>query len=93
MVDRHGALSHSAIPGGLAAGWLYAQLLGYGHPSWLQRKLAERRDATQRIARMTRDEFIECEIDPLLEKISRSGMQSLSRAERRLLAGARDKIA
>ena len=92
MVDRHGALIHSAIPGGFAAGWLYAQLLGYGQPSWLQRKLAERRDAAQRIARMTRNEFIECEIDPLLEKISRSGMQSLSRAERRLLAGARDKI-
>jgi membrane associated rhomboid family serine protease len=92
MVDRHGALIHSAIPGGFAAGWLYAQLLGFGHPSWLQRKLAERRAAAQRIARMTRSEFIEGEVDPVLEKISRSGMQSLTRAERRLLAGARDKI-
>ena len=85
MVDRHGALIHSAIPGGFAAGWLYVQLLGFGHPSWLQRKLAERRAAAQRIARMTRAEFIQREIDPVLEKISRGGMQSLTRAERRLL--------
>lgn len=26
MVDRHGALIHSAIPGGLAGGWLYVHL-------------------------------------------------------------------
>jgi rhomboid family protein len=92
MVDRHGALIHSAIPGGFGAGWLYVQLLGFGHPSWLQRKLSERRAAAQRIARMTRAEFIQREIDPVLEKISRRGMQSLTRAERRLLAGVRDKI-
>lgn len=92
MVDRHGVLIHSAIPGGLAGGWLYSQLLGFGHPSWLQRKLADRRAATQRLAQMTRTEFIEAEIDPLLEKISRKGMQSLTRAERRLLASAREKI-
>lgn len=92
MVDRHGALIHSAIPGGFAAGWLYTQLLGFGHPSWLQRKLSERRAAAQRISRMTRAEFIQCEIDPVLEKISRSGMHSLTRAERRLLAGAGDKF-
>ena len=92
VVDRHGALIHSAIPGGFAAGWLYVQLLGFGHPSWLQRKLAERRAGAQRLERMTWTEFVECEIDPVLEKISRSGMQSLTRAERRLLAGVRDKI-
>lgn len=92
MVDRHGALIHSAIPGGFAAGWLYVQLLGFGQASWLQRKLSERRAATQRIERMNWTEFVESEIDPLLEKISRSGMQSLTRAERRLLAGVRHKI-
>ena len=92
VVDRHGALIHSAMPGGIAAGWLYTQLLGFGHPSWLQRKLADRRAAAQRIERMTRSEFIECAIDPVLEKIARTGMNSLTRAERRLLANARAKI-
>jgi len=92
MVDRHGALIHSAIPGGFVAGWLYVQLLGFGHPSWLQRKLSERRAAAQRLERMTWTEFVEGEIDPVLDKISRSGMQSLTRAERRLLAGVQDRI-
>ena len=92
MVDRHGTVIHSAIPGGLFAGWLYANLLGFGHPSWLQRKLAERRAAAQRLDRMTPSEFLEEQIDPLLEKISRTGIESLTRAERRILARAREKV-
>jgi hypothetical protein len=31
-------------------------------------------------------------VDPLLEKISREGMQSLTRSERRTLAMAREKL-
>ena len=92
VVDRHGALIHSAIPGGFAAGWVYVHPLGYGHPSWLQRKLWHRRASTERVERMTAAEFIEHEIDPLLEKISRSGLQSLTRAERRILAQVRGKV-
>jgi hypothetical protein len=41
---------------------------------------------------MTAEEFIAEEIDPLLEKISRNGMQSLTRAERRTLAQVREKV-
>jgi len=92
VIDRNGAVMHSAIPGGLAAGWLYTNLLGFGHPSWLQRILRRRRDAAVRVQRMTPAEFIEHEIDPLLEKISRKGMQSLTRAERRLLSRAGEKV-
>ena len=92
VIDRNGAVMHSAIPGGLAAGWLYANLLGFGHPSWLQRILWRRREKAERVQRMTPAEFIEQEIDPLLEKISRNGMRSLTRAERRLLSQAREKV-
>ncbi len=92
VIDRNGAVMHSAIPGGLAAGWLYANLLGFGHVSWLRRLLRRRREAAERVQRMTPAEFIEHAIDPLLEKISRNGMQSLTRAERRLLFQAREKI-
>jgi membrane associated rhomboid family serine protease len=91
-IDRNGAVMHSAIPGGLAAGWLYANLLGFGHASWLRRLLKRRREAAERVQRMTPAEFIEHEIDPLLEKISRKGMQSLTKAERRLLFQAREKV-
>jgi membrane associated rhomboid family serine protease len=92
IVDRNGAVIHSAIPGGLAAGWLYSNFLGFGHASWLQRFLRRRRQTAARIERMTPEEFIEHELDPLLEKIARNGMQSLTRAERRTLERAREKV-
>src|SRR5262249_46178934 len=92
MVDRHGAVIHSAIPGRLAGGSLSVNLLGFGHPSWLQRRLRKQRAAAERVKRMTAAEFIEREVDPLLEKISRRGIQSLTRAERRTLALAREKV-
>lgn len=92
VIDRHGSVIHSAIPGGLAAGWLYANLLGFGHASWLRRLWLRRREAAERIERLTSAEFIAQEIDPLLEKISRKGMQSLTRSERRVLAQTREKF-
>ena len=92
LVDRTGTVVLSAIPGGLAAGWFYANLLGFGHASWLRRFLQRRRETLQRLQKMSREEFIELELDPVLEKISRSGMQSLSRAERRTLEHAREKF-
>ena len=92
IIDRHGAVMHSAIPGGLAAGWLCANLLGFGHASWLRRWLQQRRDAVERLKRMSAAEFLQTKVDPVLEKISREGMHSLTRAERRLLWQAREKM-
>ena len=92
LIDRNGAVMHSAIPGGLAAGWLYANLLGYGHASWLRRWLHRRQEAAERVRRMSSAEFIEQEIDPLLEKISQRGVRSLTRRERRLLLRARERM-
>lgn len=91
-IDRTGVVVSSAIPGGLAAGWLYANLLGFGHASWLRRFLRRRREASERVQRMSREEFIDQQLDPLLEKIARTGMQSLTRAERRILERAREKV-
>jgi hypothetical protein len=86
-------VAHSSFLGGCIAGWFYAHLLGFGRPSILQRALSQRRAETERYEAMTPEEFIAQEIDPLLEKISREGMGSLTRAERKLLATAREKIA
>jgi len=92
VVDRDGTVMHSAIPGGLAAGWLYSNLLGFGHASWLRRFMLRRREAAERVQRMTSEEFIAQQIDPILEKISRNGMGSLTRTERRSLAQAREQV-
>jgi len=92
IFDRQGVVSHSAFLGGAAVGWLYAHLLGFGRPSFVQRVLRRRRIEGERRRQMSLDEFIAEEIDPVLEKISRSGFQSLTRRERRALAEAREKM-
>ena len=41
---------------------------------------------------MTSAQFIAEEIDPILEKISRDGIRSLTRNERRILSMGREKM-
>jgi membrane associated rhomboid family serine protease len=93
VFDRSGAVAHSAYLGGCLGGWLYAHLLGFGRPSILQRALRQRRADAERHRMMSAEQFIAEEVDPLLDKISREGIDSLTRSERRLLAKAREKIA
>lgn len=93
IFDRSATVAHSSFLGGCIAGWFYAHLLGFGRPSILQRMLSQRRAERERYRAMSPAQFIAEEIDPLLDKISREGMGSLTRAERRLLAKARGKIA
>jgi len=92
IFDRTATVAHSSFLGGSIAGWFYAHLLGFGRPSILQRALSQRRAEAERYRAMTPEQFIAEEIDPVLDKISREGMGSLSRAERRLLATAREKM-
>ena len=91
-VDRTSTVVHSAYLGGCAAGWLYAHLLGFGRPSFLQRMLRHHRIEVERYEQMTIDQLMSQEIDPLLEKISCKGLVSLTRGERRSLARARERI-
>ncbi|MDQ2919371.1 MAG: rhomboid family intramembrane serine protease [Verrucomicrobiota bacterium] len=92
VVDRHGTVTHSAYLGGCAAGWLYAHLLGFGRPSFMQRALHQRKIKIERYQQMDAAQFIAEEVDPLLEKISREGLQSLTRSERRTLKLGREKL-
>jgi membrane associated rhomboid family serine protease len=78
---------------GSVFGWVYVRQLGFGNPFWWQRRLYERRQRTQRLARMSADQFVAEEVDPILEKIAREGMNSLTREERRILSLASSKVA
>ena len=91
-VDRTGTVVHSAYLGGCAAGWLYAHLLGFGRPSVLQRLLRQRRAEVERYEQLSVTQLVTEEIDPLLEKIARGGLVSLTRSERRALDRAREKM-
>ncbi len=86
-------ISPAALLAGCAVGWLSARQLGFGNPLFFQRYLFEKRQRAARRERMSPDQFISMEIDPILEKISRDGMQSLTRAERKILDQGREKIA
>src|SRR2546423_13444778 len=78
FLDRTGAVGHSAFLGGAVAGWFYAQLLGFGRTSLLQRILHQRRVEKAPLRAMTADQFVAEEIDPLLEKIFQRRLASLS---------------
>jgi len=88
-----GNIAMFANLGGAIFGWMYARKLGYGNASRLQIYFAQRKLRTQRLDRMEASQFIVEEVDPILEKISREGIHSLSRKERRLLEKGREKIA
>ena len=89
-------VAHLAHLGGAAFGYFFIKALGYGiMPRWLlwSRRLAPRRSpskAAPKPAPLTRDQFISSKVDPILDKISRSGMQSLTREERKILESAKD---
>ncbi len=82
-----------AMLAGSAVGWLYVRRLGFGNPLAFQRYLFARRQRTACLQRMPAGQFISQEIDPILDKISREGIHSLSRTERRVLEQGREKIA
>lgn len=90
---RVGEVGPAGILAGSFIGWAWARKLGFGNPFWFQRRAFERRQRELRIERMSADDFVRMEIDPILEKIARDGMQSLSRTERRMLDRGRDKLA
>jgi len=85
-------MAHVAHLGGCFTGWAYARQLGFGNPWWFQRRRMERRLREERLSRMSPDQYMVEEIDPVLDKISREGIRSLSRTERRILERGRDKI-
>jgi membrane associated rhomboid family serine protease len=86
-------LGPAGMLAGCVVGWAYAKKLGFGNPLAIERYLWDKRQHQARIGRMPAEQFIREEIDPILEKIAKSGTRSLSRSERKLLALGREKLA
>lgn len=78
---------------GALLGWIYVKQLGFGNPLAIQRYIFDKRQRAQRLERMSAEQFIRAEIDPILDKIAREGMQSLTRGERKILQKGREKMA
>ncbi|MEO6788363.1 MAG: rhomboid family intramembrane serine protease [Chthoniobacteraceae bacterium] len=86
------SIGPAGILTGSVLGWVWARKLGFGNPMWFQRRAFERRQREARIERMSPEDFMRVEMDPILEKISQHGMQSLSRTERKILEQGREKL-
>ena len=88
-------VAHMAHLGGAALGYVYIKYLGYGaRPRWVLwwqtvvEKLRPHRRPKPRP--VSREDFIRDQIDPILDKIAREGIQSLTRHERKILESAKD---
>jgi membrane associated rhomboid family serine protease len=83
-------------PAGMIAagffGWAYVKQLGFGNPLAFQRYIFEKRQRVARLERMSAEQFLAVEIDPILEKISQHGLKSLTRTERKILDQGRAKM-
>ena len=90
-----GGVAHLAHLGGAALGYLYIKQLGYGQtPRWLlwlqdiAGRLKPRRPPLPRD--LSPEEYMREQVDPILDKIAREGMHSLTRRERKILESAKD---
>lgn len=82
----------TAVLGSLAAGWAYTKALGFGAP-FFQQQTADSKDLLDhRMDQMDWEEFLNTELNPVLEKISRFGLRSLTPQERRILRKSRRKL-
>jgi membrane associated rhomboid family serine protease len=87
-----GFLGPAAICIGCVTGWIYTRELGFGKSFWWERRKHDRRQREERLDRMTADQFVEEQVDPILDKIAREGIQSLTKEEKRMLAQGSAKI-
>jgi len=95
LLQGGSGVANLAHLGGAAFGYIYIKQLGYGTtPRWLlwlqgiTARLKPRPRPTPR--NMSSEEFIQQQVDPILDKIAREGMQSLTRRERKILESAKD---
>jgi hypothetical protein len=77
---------------GLATGWLFARALGFGGPLLRSRGAPAGDRRNRRVEDMDWEEFMRTELNPVLEKISTRGIQSLTQAEWKILQQSRRKL-
>jgi len=89
-----GGIAHAAHLGGLLAGGAFIRWAGKsrradGLPPFLA---ATRKDDAAKAAEARTDDFIASEVDPILDKIAKQGIQSLTERERKILETARARM-
>lgn len=76
----------------LGIGWAYTRALGFGDLFFHQQVTVSKDLLDHRMDQMNWEEFLNTELNPVLEKISRCGLRSLTPEERRILRKSRRKL-
>lgn len=85
-------VAHGAHAGGMLGGWLMLRFFAWqSRRALLQREWESEPPARTKAAK-SETEFLSEEVDPILEKISQQGIQSLTARERKILDEARKKM-
>ncbi len=98
LSNTRSGVAHLAHLGGAATGYVFIKALGYGtNPRWVlwfqrvgERLRGKRQSPRARRGSQSVEDYLREEIDPILDKISREGMHSLTKQERKILESARD---
>ena len=97
LLDRSSGIAHAAHLGGMFAGLAYVLFFIQGnHAEVLIETLRPKRRTRSLIFTTTDhappEEFISKEVDPILDKISKEGIHSLTDRERKILEAARKRM-
>lgn len=99
VAETNSGIAHLAHVGGAVVGYVFIKWLGWGETSrFVEALRAAARPVTRlfeerrRRENMPPEEFISTQVDPILDKISRHGIHSLTREERRILQQAQVKM-
>ena len=91
-------VAHAAHLGGMAMGWFFVRKILQGDWSRLggalrpAEKAGSARPRLEPLEKPPGGDFVESEVDPILDKISAHGIQSLTAREREILEAARKQI-
>lgn len=91
-------VAHAAHLGGMAMGWFFVRKILQGDWSRLSgslrpvEKKLSRRPMREPLEEKPATDFVASEVDPILDKISAHGIQSLTAQERAVLEAARQKM-
>ena len=85
-------VAHGAHAGGILGGWLMLRFFAWQSRRALYQREREVEPPPQKKEFKSETDFVSKEVDPILEKISQQGIQSLTASERKILDEARKKM-
>jgi membrane associated rhomboid family serine protease len=89
-ISSHGIISHITHLGGIVVALVYIKLYPYIN-SWISsgvQVITEHQNRKKYAHNLERSRFFEKNVDPILEKISQHGMESLTKQEKKILRSA-----